>query len=65
MPRASIVVMVCARICSQLITIAPGEGVTHTATFVGPIHGLGDTNMGWADVAAYLHQKMPHVKFVL
>jgi len=48
-----------------LITIAPGEGVEHTASFVGPIHGLGDTNMGWADIAGNLHMRMPHVKFVL
>ena len=34
-----------------LITVAPGEDVAHSATFVGPIHGLGDTNMGWLDVA--------------
>lgn len=51
-----------------MITIAPGEGgAAHTATFIGPIHGLGDTNMGWADVAGYLHMsdKLGHVKFVL
>ena len=50
-----------------LITIAPGEGgAAHTATFVGPIHGLGDTNMGWADAAFQLHMEhLPHVKFVL
>ena len=49
-----------------LITIAPGEGVEHTATFIGPIHGLGDTNMGWADIAGYLHTStLGHVKFVL
>ena len=46
-----------------MITIAPAEG--HSATFVGPIHGLGDTNMGWADVAALFHSKLPYVKFVL
>lgn len=48
-----------------MISIAPAEGTAHTATFVGPIHGLGDTNMGWVDVAGMLHSKMPHVKFVL
>ena len=48
-----------------LISIAPGEGVAHTASFIGPIHGLGDTNMGWADVAAMLHRSLPHIKFVL
>ena len=48
-----------------LITVAPGEGVMHTATVVGPIHGLGDTNMGWLDVAGHLHQAMPWCKFVL
>ena len=48
-----------------LITIEPGEGVAHTATFVGPMHGLGDTNMGWLDVAGMWHQSLPHVKFIL
>ena len=49
-----------------LITIAPGEdGTPHTATFIGPIHGLGDTNMGWAQQAMMLHQQLPWVKFVL
>jgi len=48
-----------------MITIAPAEDSTHTATFVGPIHGLGDTNMGWADLAVQLHAALPHVKFVL
>lgn len=48
------------------ITIEPAEGAApHSATFVGPIHGLGDTNRGWLDVAMHLHQQMPHVKFVL
>ena len=37
----------------------------HTATFIGPIHGLGDTNMGWAQQAMMLHQQLPWVKFVL
>ena len=36
-----------------LITIAPSG--KHTATFIGPIHGLGDTNLGWADAAHHLH----------
>ena len=50
-----------------LITIAPGDGVAHTATFIGPIHGLGDTNMGWAEIAGQLHMipSLGHVKFVL
>ena len=50
-----------------LISIAPGEGAAHTATFIGPIHGLGDTNMGWADIAGYLHMTpaLGHIKFVL
>ena len=49
-----------------LTTIAPGEdGTPHTATFIGPIHGLGDTNMGWAQQAMMLHQQLPWVKFVL
>ena len=48
-----------------MITIAPGEGVEHTATFIGPIHGLGDTNMGWAQQAAMIHESLPHIKFVL
>jgi lysophospholipase-2 len=49
-----------------LISIAPAEGTEHTATFIGPIHGLGDTNMGWADAAHQLHtSKLQHVKFVL
>ena len=48
------------------ITIAPGDdGTPHTATFIGPIHGLGDTNMGWAQQAMMLHQQLPWVKFVL
>lgn len=45
-----------------LITVAPGEGVAHTATFIGPIHGLGDTNMGWIDVAVHLHKAIPYCK---
>ena len=49
-----------------LITIAPADGIAHTATFIGPIHGLGDTNMGWADAANQLHvSSLRHVKFVL
>ncbi len=48
-----------------LITIAPAHDAQHTATFVGPIHGLGDTNLGWADIAAQLHTSLPYVKFVL
>ncbi|KAL1524372.1 hypothetical protein AB1Y20_019269 [Prymnesium parvum] len=48
-----------------LITVAPAEGQPHTATFIGPIHGLGDTNMGWLDVAGHLHQELPYCKFVL
>ena len=47
------------------ITIEPAEGVVHSASFVGPIHGLGDSNRGWLDVAGMMHQQMPHVKFVL
>ena len=47
------------------ITIEPADPVTHSATFVGPIHGLGDTNRGWLDVALHLHQALPHIKFVL
>jgi predicted esterase len=47
------------------ITIAPGDGASHTATVVGPLHGLGDTNMGWTDVANHLHMRMPHIKFIL
>ena len=45
---------------------APDGGVAHSATFIGPMHGLGDTNMGWLDVAGHLHMEfLPHVKFVL
>jgi len=47
-----------------LITISPAEGAP-SASVVGPIHGLGDSNMGWVDVAAHLHRSMPHVRFVL
>ena len=50
---------------NNMVTIEPAEGAAHTATFVGPIHGLGDTNRGLLDVAVHLHQQMPHVKFVL
>jgi len=39
--------------------------VEHTATVIGPIHGLGDSNMGWADMAMDIQRKMPHCKFVL
>lgn len=47
-----------------MLTIAPGQ--EHTATFIGPIHGLGDTNMGWADAAHHLHtSSLGHVKFIL
>jgi predicted esterase len=47
-----------------MLTIAPGGA--HTATFIGPIHGLGDTNMGWADAAYQLHlSSQQHVKFIL
>lgn len=49
-----------------LITIEPEDSAAHTATFIGPIHGLGDTNMGWADVAGMLHTTaFSHVKFML
>jgi lysophospholipase-2 len=48
-----------------LITIEPAEAGAHTATFVGPMHGLGDTNMGWLDVAVMWQKALPHVKFVL
>ena len=51
---------------NNLITIAPADGIEHTASFIGPIHGLGDTNMGWADTANHLHtSSLRHVKFVL
>ena len=49
----------------NLITIAPATDELHSASFVGPIHGLGDTNMGWAHTAAELHGQLPHVKFIL
>jgi len=48
-----------------LITLKPAEGAVHSATFVGPIHGLGDTNRGWLDVASLLHTRLSHIKFVL
>lgn len=48
-----------------LIIIAPGDPAAHSATFVGPIHGLGDTNLGWVDVALQWHGALPHCKFVL
>jgi len=54
-----------SRDASQTVTIAPAEGTPHTATVIGPIHGLGDTNMGWADAAMHIHSQLPHVKFVL
>ena len=47
------------------VTIEPADAACHTATFVGPIHGLGDTNQGWLGAAMHLHAQMPHVKFVL
>ena len=47
------------------VTIAPADTTRHTATFVGPIHGLGDTNQGWLGAAMHLHEQMPYVKFVL
>jgi hypothetical protein len=53
------------RAANNLITIAPADSAAHSATFVGPIHGLGDTNLGWADLALQLHAALPHVKFVL
>jgi predicted esterase len=69
--RLSRVVMTAAPRVTQdksrgnLITIAPATDELHSATFVGPIHGLGDTNMGWADLAVQLIGRVPHVKFVL
>ena len=48
-----------------LVTISPSESERHTATFIGPMHGLGDTNMGWVDVAGHLHTQLPYIKFVL
>lgn len=50
---------------NNLITIQPSDDTRHTASFIGPIHGLGDTNMGWADTAMQFHESMPHVKFLL
>ena len=47
------------------VTIEPADAARHTATFIGPIHGLGDTNQGWLGAAMHLHTQMPHVKFVL
>ena len=47
------------------VTIEPADAAHHSATFVGPIHGLGDTNQGWLGAAMHLHAQMPHVKFVL
>ena len=50
---------------ARLLTIAPAAGVPHTATVVGPIHGLGDTARGWLEGALHLYAAVPHCKMLL
>lgn len=48
--------------CDTII-IHPALG-SHSATLV-VLHGLGDSCNGFEDVAAMLHQSMPHLKIIL
>ena len=49
-----------------MITIQPADDAQHTATVIGPLHGLGDSNMGWVDMAKHWHTTTcGHVKFIL
>lgn len=47
------------------IVIEPPEGTAHTATVVGPIHGLGDSARGWLDGALMLWRHVPHCRMIL
>ena len=44
----------------DVVVIMPAEDALHTATVVGPIHGLGDSGAGWADPAMWLASRLPH-----
>ena len=50
---------------NRTITILPPQGVKHTATIVGPIHGLGDSARAWLDGALQMWQAVPHCKMIL
>jgi len=49
----------------KVIIISPPPEIQHTATVVGPIHGLGDSARGWCDSALILSADLPHCKFIL
>jgi len=49
----------------KAIIIQPPADVPHTATVIGPIHGLGDSSRGWLDGAMQMYMNVPHCKFIL
>eukprot|EP00750_Incisomonas_marina_P015656 INCI18420.2.p1 GENE.INCI18420.2~~INCI18420.2.p1 ORF type:complete len:232 (+),score=19.23 INCI18420.2:116-811(+) len=50
---------------NNAIVIEPSDPLLHTATVVGPIHGLGDSARGWLDGALMLWRHVPHCKMIL
>lgn len=49
----------------RAIVIQPAEGAPHTATVIGPIHGLGDSARGWLEGGLQFWSALPYCKFVL
>ena len=47
------------------IVIRPPSGTPHTASVVGPVHGLGDSANGWLEPALLLARRYPYIKFIL
>jgi lysophospholipase-2 len=47
------------------IVVRPAEAAPHTATVIGPIHGLGDSARGWLEGGLQFLSALPYCKFVL
>ena len=65
MSKASTAPVVTSDQKRRCIVISPPEGHEHTATIIGPIHGLGDSANGWLDEGVKFWYQMPHCKLVL
>jgi lysophospholipase-2 len=59
------VISTAPRITQSAANLIISPSKQHTSTVIGPIHGLGDTNRGWSDIALYMHEHLPSTKFVL
>lgn len=47
------------------IVVSPAEGYPHTATIVGPIHGLGDSARGWLEGGVHMWSAVPHCRLII